>query len=550
MSKVSFRARALDSNRPLQLHFDHEIPDLSDYASISRSVPLLPSGMEKDEETEHHLQEALFAQQQFKSTDLHAIPIPEIDENANKFKSLYHALCREGTFRMPKQYIRVQAFSLDHGDNETPDYDLDSEDEAWLSASKLSLPPIDLERMLEQLERYSDHTVVSLNEAKALLKKDDGLTTAVYDYWLAKRLKHGQRLSLAIKADRRDGSSNNDPYVAFRRRTEKMQTRKHRKNDEASYEKMLRLRRDMDRACSLIELLVRREETKSALLDTELRVFQRRWSARDFDASQLQAAAVAAAAAAAAKKSAAAASAAAASSSWQQQHQLNHHQQQHQQSAAHQRGSTAKRARRRPPPLPTPPEVAAAEAAASAAPPLFVDDDSLLPGGDNGGRFVWCRRRVGAVYAPAKPLTDAEDSAALPPSGTQPRSAFAGVYGRRMFSLTRLPCVVGSESSTASASSCHLSSSAGSRHCRPLAAYVGLRLGRGGRLLIDRLSGPPGVDAYLSGWEARQSGLELPDAPPATVCAHSGELVEEDPLFDLRLPAYELAATSNNGTVG
>ncbi len=51
-----------------------------------------------------------------------------------------------------------------------------------------------------------------------------------------------------VKTEKRDGSTTNNPYVAFRRRTEKMQTRKNRKNDESSYEKMLKLKRDLNKA--------------------------------------------------------------------------------------------------------------------------------------------------------------------------------------------------------------------------------------------------------------------------------------------------------------
>lgn len=551
MSKVSFRARALDSNRPLHLHFDHEITDLSDYASISRSVPLLPSGMEKDEETEHHLQEALFAQQQFKSTDLHAIPIPEIDENANnKFKSLYHAMCGEGTFRMPKHYIRVQAFALDPGDNEVPDYDLDSEDEAWLQASKLGLAEVELERMLEQLERHSDHTVVSLNEAKALLKKDDGQTTAVYDYWLAKRLKHGHRLSLAIKAERRDGSSTNDPYVAFRRRTEKMQTRKHRKNDEASYEKMLKLRRDMERACSLFELLVRREEAKSTLLDTELRIFQRRYATGDFDGSQLRAAAKAAAARNSLAVAASGVPAVFAGREANNHHHHNHfnnhsrggngqlyHHLHHQYAGRH-----VKRARRQPPPPLPPPDTRLGDDSTTVYGELLpsANEDGAAAAAATaaaGSRYVWCRRRYGSVYAPPRPLVQ------TPLDGCNPTLSPAehGVTSlsppdphRRLFSLTRLPWVDGS---------------ARYPRGRHLTTYVGLRYGRGGRLLLDRLSAPE-VDPYLEDWDAKQLGTG--NSPPALVCAHSGqEIIEEDPLFEHRLPAYEFCTLPDpSPTVG
>ena len=68
---------------------------------------------------------------------------------------------------------------------------------------------------------------MSLPEAKLLLKEDDELIQEVFDYWSCKRKvgKPGCLLAV-VKQEKRDGSSTSDPYVAFRRRTEKMQTRK------------------------------------------------------------------------------------------------------------------------------------------------------------------------------------------------------------------------------------------------------------------------------------------------------------------------------------
>ena len=51
MSKLSFRARALDSSKPLPVYNAREVPDLSDYQAINRTVPQMPTGMEKEEET-------------------------------------------------------------------------------------------------------------------------------------------------------------------------------------------------------------------------------------------------------------------------------------------------------------------------------------------------------------------------------------------------------------------------------------------------------------------------------------------------------------------
>ena len=51
MSKLSFRARALDANKSLPVYHAEDVPDLPDIASVNRVVPQMPTGMEKEEET-------------------------------------------------------------------------------------------------------------------------------------------------------------------------------------------------------------------------------------------------------------------------------------------------------------------------------------------------------------------------------------------------------------------------------------------------------------------------------------------------------------------
>ncbi len=79
-----------------------------------------------------------------------------------------------------------------------------------------------------------------------------------------------------VRTEARYGISNHNPYIAFRRRTEKMQTRKNRKNDESSYEKMLKLKRDLSRAVTLLEMVKRREKSKRELLHLSIEVFEKR----------------------------------------------------------------------------------------------------------------------------------------------------------------------------------------------------------------------------------------------------------------------------------
>uniref|UniRef100_UPI0037E94735 enhancer of polycomb homolog 1-like isoform X1 n=2 Tax=Semicossyphus pulcher TaxID=241346 RepID=UPI0037E94735 len=278
MSKLSFRARALDASKPLPVFRCEDLPDLHEYASINRAVPQMPTGMEKEEESEHHLQRAISAQQVYgEKRDNMVIPVPEAERNITHYESLY-----PGEFKMPKQLIHIQPFSLD---TEQPDYDLDSEDETFVNKlkKKMEITALQFEEMIDRLEKGSGQQLVSLQEAKLLLKEDDELIKEVFDYWSRKRKTcKGGSLIPNVKQEKRDGSSTSDPYVAFRRRTEKMQTRKNRKNDEASYEKMLKLRRDLSRAVTILEMIKRREKSKRELLHLTLEIVEKRNVMPDF----------------------------------------------------------------------------------------------------------------------------------------------------------------------------------------------------------------------------------------------------------------------------
>ncbi|XP_030612041.1 enhancer of polycomb homolog 1 isoform X2 [Archocentrus centrarchus] len=278
MSKLSFRARALDASKPLPVFRCEDLPDLHEYASINRAVPQMPTGMEKEEESEHHLQRAISAQQVYgEKRDNMVIPVPEAECNITHYESLY-----PGEFKMPKQLIHIQPFSLD---TEQPDYDLDSEDDTFVNKlkKKMEITALQFEEMIDRLEKGSGQQLVSLQEAKLLLKEDDELIKEVFDYWSRKRKTcKGGSLIPNVKQEKRDGSSTSDPYVAFRRRTEKMQTRKNRKNDEASYEKMLKLRRDLSRAVTILEMIKRREKSKRELLHLTLEIVEKRNALPDF----------------------------------------------------------------------------------------------------------------------------------------------------------------------------------------------------------------------------------------------------------------------------
>ncbi|KAH1000864.1 enhancer of polycomb homolog 1 [Dendroctonus ponderosae] len=273
MSKLSFRARALDPSKPMPIYMAEELPDLPDFSAINRAVPQMPTGMQKEEECEHHLQRAICAGL--------IIPTPEVTDVP--LKDFYDKVYPPN-YKQPRQLIHMQPFTMEQ---EIPDYDMDSDDERWLQSQKprLELSHLKFEEMMDRLEKSSGQTVVTLGEAKALLKEDDELTIAVYDYWLNKRLKTQHPLILSVRTEHRSGQAANNPYLAFRRRTEKMQTRKNRKNDEVSYEKMLKLRRDLVRAVTMLELVKRREKCKREFVHLTVEVFEKRYQARDYNGS-------------------------------------------------------------------------------------------------------------------------------------------------------------------------------------------------------------------------------------------------------------------------
>ncbi|XP_047376429.1 enhancer of polycomb homolog 1 isoform X2 [Sciurus carolinensis] len=250
----------------------HSRKTMGFWSQTSIQILLLPP-------REHHLQRAISAQQVYgEKRDNMVIPVPEAESNIAYYESIY-----PGEFKMPKQLIHIQPFSLDA---EQPDYDLDSEDEVFVNKlkKKMDICPLQFEEMIDRLEKGSGQQPVSLQEAKLLLKEDDELIREVYEYWIKKRKNcRGPSLIPSVKQEKRDGSSTNDPYVAFRRRTEKMQTRKNRKNDEASYEKMLKLRRDLSRAVTILEMIKRREKSKRELLHLTLEIMEKRYNLGDYN---------------------------------------------------------------------------------------------------------------------------------------------------------------------------------------------------------------------------------------------------------------------------
>jgi hypothetical protein len=261
-----------------------------------RCVPQMPfvSGMEREEETEYHLQNALDAQRRLGSAKIRAVPIPDLYEDPNS-QSIYPA-----NIELPKQLIHLQRrlnrqntlvfFSINfllalQLESDEPDYDMDKTDHEWFNTfGRVSCPKlthIEYEIIIDNLENASTRTLISLDEARTLLPTIDELhIKTVYEFWNERRTTVGKRLKprLLTERDIKEEKGKHHPYVAFRRRVEKMTTRKNRKNDEQAYLSMLKLRSNFEAVVKLTSLIKLREVTKASWLECALSIFQARYA--------------------------------------------------------------------------------------------------------------------------------------------------------------------------------------------------------------------------------------------------------------------------------
>ncbi|UJR21156.1 hypothetical protein I4U23_024255 [Adineta vaga] len=319
MNRPLFRARNLDPSKRIRLLVDQHDDNNNDLKNSSTqstssnnllvslastttaqqstaSAPQLPqrcapqmpfvSGMEREEEAEYHLQSALDAQRRLGSAKIRAVPIPNLYQDPNS-QSIYPA-----NVELPKQLIRLQPLQLE---SDEPEYDMDEIDQTWFTKSARTTCPeltfLEYESIIDKLENASTRTLVSLDEARTLFASaipsltNDLHIKTVYNFWHERRTIRDKRLKprLLTERDIKEEKGKHHPYVAFRRRVEKMTTRKNRKNDEQAYLSMLKLKANFEAVVKLTNMIKLRETTKASWLECALSIFQARCESKSDD---------------------------------------------------------------------------------------------------------------------------------------------------------------------------------------------------------------------------------------------------------------------------
>ena len=162
-SRPTFRARTLDAGKPMAIHRAEELPELDGEYAINRAVPALPTGMEKEEEAEKHLQDILEAQNKglIQKMSTMVIPTPEVEVET---KDIAYTDTYKNTFKQPRQYIHVQPFNAE---GDIPDYDMDEADinfftEELKERKKFEVSMITFEDIINRLEKNSSQTIVTI----------------------------------------------------------------------------------------------------------------------------------------------------------------------------------------------------------------------------------------------------------------------------------------------------------------------------------------------------------------------------------------------------
>ncbi|ORX97949.1 enhancer of polycomb-like-domain-containing protein [Clohesyomyces aquaticus] len=291
-----FRQRKLSTKQMLPVLRENEVEKLPD-DDASRHIPKVETGVEKQEEVEHHLQAVMSAAHAAASggkvSQLY-IPTPDAVASKLNYEDLYPK-----HFTQPATYIR---FSSTVEDMIGCPYCMTSDDVAFLKSfnqkksKSVQCSEDEFEEMLNFFEVQADlkqpfaavdnPPVISYEEFEAEFDEtvsDSARRFAkdIYNHWKNQRLMHGNRPMIpTLKFEKNLETDEADPYVCFRRR-EVRQVRKTRGRDAQVTEKIKKLRTDLESARFLMAEVKRREIVTRQQLAMDRQIFEQRTAVKE-----------------------------------------------------------------------------------------------------------------------------------------------------------------------------------------------------------------------------------------------------------------------------
>ncbi|XP_019453635.1 PREDICTED: enhancer of polycomb homolog 2-like [Lupinus angustifolius] len=278
MSRLSFRPRPLDIHKKLPIVKSFKDIDDDETPASTRNSQFLRAVSEVENEV--HPAPS-------KKVGTSEIPTPQF-VIVDTYERDYSC-----TFSQPTSYLRARGARAEIG--EFIEYDLDNEDEDWLSEfneERNILTPEMFESLLFKLE-VLDHkareragliTPTLGSPIPVQLRLDTAIEAlqvqsikytiirSVYDYWKEKRERWQKPILRRLQPPPPVNDTN--PYNVFRPRekTHRLHTRRmqRRENNAQSFEKLRQVRRNLDQAKGLLEALIKREEKKREVTESEV----------------------------------------------------------------------------------------------------------------------------------------------------------------------------------------------------------------------------------------------------------------------------------------
>ncbi|KAI9357065.1 enhancer of polycomb-like-domain-containing protein [Zopfochytrium polystomum] len=292
----SLRSRKVDLKKPLPVLRWSDCPDLDESASLNRAIPVVATGVEKEEEDEHHLKVALNANEAGVNKATLFIPTPDASRLISDYDKFYRP-----TFSITKSLIK---FSAHVEDLIGCSYCLDEEDDEFLADYRTKckeriddLTPADelsddlFELLMTGLERVGgekfqlvndpvtwEEAVTYMKQNEPFLHYPESAFKMVFTHWQRRRYRRkpgGGPIMPTVKLDEIGPNPESDPYICFRRR-EIRPVRKSKRPDTGSLDKLRRLRDDLCRVRTLLEYVAEREHAKKEALLLEKMIFEQR----------------------------------------------------------------------------------------------------------------------------------------------------------------------------------------------------------------------------------------------------------------------------------
>ncbi|KAM7253219.1 hypothetical protein ACFE04_025837 [Oxalis oulophora] len=278
MSRLSFRPRPLDIHKKLPILRSLKDFEDDDTPQSTRNYQLLRLVDTETEVVKPHVPSR---------KHIPEIPTPEfviVDTYERDYTQ---------TFNQPNSYLRARGARAELG--EFVEYDLDNEDEDWLHefnrdrkilmAEKFEVIIFKFEVLDHKARERAGVITPTFSAPIPVLLQFDAAVEAlqaqpikysvfqsVYNYWKAKREQWQKPILRRLQPPPPVNDTN--PYNVFRPREKahRFHTRRmqRRENNVVSFEKLRQVRRNLEQAKTIFETLIKREEKKRDVVDSEV----------------------------------------------------------------------------------------------------------------------------------------------------------------------------------------------------------------------------------------------------------------------------------------